>query len=198
MRRKEKLNGTRVGFAICGSYCTYDKMLSALRAVKEKYENVQPIMSENSYVTDSRFGTAEHFIKEVESICGKNILSSITEVEPVGPKALFDILVIVPCTGNTLAKIANGITDTAVTMACKAHLRNNRPVVIAISTNDALSGNAANLGALLNRKNFYFVPFYQDDSLNKPCSLAADLDNLCDTIDAALKGTQLQPLLLAK
>lgn len=192
------MNGTRVGFAICGSYCTFDKMLLALRAVKEKYGDVQPIMSENSYSTDTRFGTAEHYITEVEAICGKKIFSSITEAEPVGPKALFDILVIAPCTGNTIAKIANGITDTAVTMACKAHLRNNRPVVIAVSTNDALSGNAANIGALLNRKNFYFVPFYQDDSKAKPCSLAADLDKICETIDAALSGTQIQPLLLTK
>jgi dipicolinate synthase subunit B len=173
-------------------------MLAALRDVKEKYGDIQPIMSENSFATDSRFGDAERFIKEVESICGKTIYSTITEVEPVGPKALFDVLAIVPCTGNTLAKIANGITDTAVTMACKAHLRNNRPVVIAISTNDALSGNAANLGALLNRKNFYFVPFYQDDASAKPCSLAADLDKLGDTIDASLRGAQLQPLLLVK
>jgi len=192
------LSNIRVGFAICGSYCTYDKMLAALRYVKEKYGDVQPIMSENSYLTDTRFGDAEYFEKEVEKICGKKIFSSITEVEPVGPKALFDVLVIVPCTGNTLAKIANGITDTAVTMACKAHLRNSRAVVIAISTNDALSGNAANLGALLNRKYFYFVPFYQDDTAAKPNSLSADLTKLNDTIDAALKGVQLQPLLLVK
>lgn len=192
------MNGTRVGFAICGSYCTYDKMLSALRDVKEKYKDVQPIMSENSYTTDSRFGTAEHFIEEVENICGRKILKTIAEVEPIGPKALLDMLIIAPCTGNTIAKIANGVTDTAVTMACKAHLRNSRPVVIALSTNDALSGNAANIGALLNRKNFYFVPFYQDDAINKPCSLAADLDKVCDTIEAALKGKQLQPLLITK
>ncbi len=192
------MSDIRVGFAICGSYCTYDRMLGALAAVKEKYGDVQPIMSENSFSTNTRFGEAKHFISEVEKICGKKVFSSIAEAEPAGPKALFDILVIAPCTGNTLAKIANGITDTAVTMVCKAHLRNNRPVVIAISTNDALSGNAQNLGALLNRKYFYFVPFYQDDAAGKPNSLAADLGRLCDTVDAALKGVQLQPLLLTK
>lgn len=192
------MSDTRVGFAICGSYCTFDKMLDTLRNVKDKYGDVQPIMSENSYTVDSRFGSAEHFISEVESICGKKIFSTIPQVEPIGPKALLDVLAIVPCTGNTLAKIAKGVTDTSVTMACKAHLRNNRPVVIAISSNDALSGNAENLGILLNRKNFYFVPFYQDDTANKPNSLAADLSKLNDTIDAALKGIQLQPLMIVK
>jgi len=192
------LSDIRVGFAVCGSYCTYDKMLPALQAVKDKYGDVTPIMSENSVSTDTRYGTADHFISEIERICGKKVLSTIESVEYIGPKKALDVLIIAPCTGNTLAKIARGITDTAVTMACKAHLRNDRPVVIAISTNDALSGNAQNLGLLLNRRNFYFVPFYQDDPENKPFSLAADLDKLCDTVDLALKGKQLQPLLCVK
>ncbi len=192
------MDNLSVGFAICGSYCTYDKMLAALREVKDKYGKVQAIMSEKSFETDTRFGTAEHFISEIEGITGQKIISTIKDAEPAGPKRLFDVLVIAPCTGNTLAKIANGITDTAVTMVCKAHLRNNRPVVIAISTNDGLSGNAANIGMLLNRKNFYFVPFCQDDPINKPFSLVADLGRITDTIDAAMQGVQLQPLLLAK
>lgn len=192
------MENIKVGFAICGSFCTFEKMLSAMRAVKEKYGDITPIMSETSAATDTRFGTAGHFISEIERICEKKILSTIEAVEYIGPKNALDILVVAPCTGNTLAKIAGGITDTAVTMACKAHLRNNRPVVVAISTNDGLSGNASNLGLLLNRKNFYFVPFYQDDAEKKPFSLVADLDKLCGTIGAALQGRQLQPLICVK
>jgi len=192
------LDNIKVGFAVCGSFCTYEKMLLVMQAIKDRYGDVTPIMSENSASTDTRFGTACHFISEIERICGKKVLSTIESVEYIGPKKALDVLIIAPCTGNTLAKIARGITDTAVTMACKAHLRNNRPVVIAISTNDALSGNAQNLGLLLNRKNFYFVPFYQDDPENKPFSMVAELDKLCDTVDLALKGKQLQPLLCVK
>ncbi len=192
------MDNLSVGFAICGSYCTYDKMLLALREAKEKYGKVRAIMSEKSFETSTRFGTAEHFVSEIENITGENIISTIKDAEPAGPKRLFDVLVIAPCTGNTLAKIANGIADTAVTLVCKAHLRNNRPVVMAISTNDGLSGNAANIGTLLNRKNFYFVPYYQDDPVNKPFSLVADLSKLPDTVDAAMRGVQLQPILLAK
>jgi len=192
------LENIKVGFAVCGSFCTYEKMLPAMQAVKEKYGDVTPIMSESSAATDTRFGEAGHFVSEIERICEKKLLSTIEGVEYIGPKNALDILVIAPCTGNTLAKIAHGITDTAVTMACKAHLRNNRPVVIAISTNDGLSGNASNLGLLLNRKNFYFVPFYQDDAKKKPFSLVADLGKLCDTVDSALLGKQLQPLICVK
>lgn len=184
-----------VGFAVCGSYCTFDKMLPALREVKDKYGGVRVIMSENAAATDTRFGAARHFTEEIEAITGAPVISTITDAEPAGPKRLFDVLVIAPCTGNTLAKLAHGITDTAVTMVCKAHLRNNRPVVIAVSTNDGLSANAANLGLLLNRKNFYFVPFYQDDPEMKPFSLASRLDLLPAAVDAALAGKQLQPLL---
>ena len=163
--------GKSVGYALCGSYCTYDKAIGALEKLCGIYDSVTPIMSENAYKTDSRFGTARSFIEKIEGFTGRKIVSTITDAEPFGPKALLDILVIAPCTGNTIAKLASGITDTSVTMAAKAHLRNSRPILIAVSTNDGLSGNASNVGALLGRKNVYFVPFYQDDPLKKPCSI---------------------------
>jgi dipicolinate synthase subunit B len=157
-----------------------------------------PIMSENAYKTDSRFGTAQSFIDKIESICGKKIISTISGAEPFGPQALLDLLIIAPCTGNTIAKLASGITDSSVTMAAKAHLRNSRPILIAPSTNDGLSGNASNVGMLLNRKLIYFVPFYQDDPLKKPNSIVADFNLLPDAVEAAFKGIQLQPVLSAK
>ena len=180
---------------MCGSYCTFDAAIEALEKICARYKSVLPIMSENAYNTDSRFGSAAGFIGRTEQLCGKTIISTIADAEPVGPEMALDILVIAPCTGNTLAKIAHGVTDTSVTMAAKAHLRNSRPLLIAISTNDALSGNAANIGSLLARKNVYFVPFYQDDPQNKPASLTAELNTLPDAIDAALEGRQLQPML---
>jgi dipicolinate synthase subunit B len=186
-----------IGYAICGSYCTFDKAIGALEKTKELYATVTPIMSENAYSTDTRFGTAKSFINRIEAICGKNIISTIKDAEPFGPQALLDILVIAPCTGNTIAKLAGGVTDTSVTMAAKAHLRNGRPVLIAVSTNDGLSGNAANIGKLLNRKNIYFVPYYQDDPLKKPASLTADFTLIPVAIEAALNGVQLQPVLRA-
>lgn len=186
-----------IGFAFCGSYCTFEKTIDSLREIKALYETVTPIMSENAYCTDTRFGTAQSFIDRIETICGKKIVSTIKDAEPFGPQALLDILVIAPCTGNTIAKLAGGITDSSVTMAAKAHLRNGRPVLIAVSTNDGLTGNAANIGKLLNRKNIYFVPYYQDDPVKKPASVTADLSLLPDAIEAALKGVQLQPILRA-
>lgn len=185
-----------VGFALCGSFCTYEPVLSALATLARTYETVLPIMSFVSLETDSRFGTAESFRKRITEICGRPIISTIAAAEPIGPKKLLDILVIAPCTGNTLAKLANGIADTPVTLACKAHLRNAKPVVVAVSTNDGLAGNAANLGQLLNRRNFYFVPFGQDSPVKKPCSLVADMALLPQTVALALRGQQLQPLLL--
>lgn len=184
-----------IGFAFCGSYCTFDKAISALEKTREIYETVTPIMSENAYSTDTRFGTAKSFIGRIEAICGNKIISSIKDAEPFGPQALLDVLVIAPCTGNTVAKLAGGVTDTSVTMAAKAHLRNCRPVLIAVSTNDGLSGNAANIGKLLNRKNIYFVPYYQDDPVKKPSSVTADFTLIPDAIEAALNGVQLQPVL---
>lgn len=185
-----------IGFALCGSFCTYEPVLSALAVLARTYETVLPIMSFVSEQTDSRFGTAESFRSRITDICGKPIISNIAAAEPIGPKKLLDLLVIAPCTGNTLAKLAHGIADTPVTLACKAHLRNQRPVVVAVSTNDGLAGNAANLGLLLNRRDFYFVPFGQDSPEKKPCSLVADMAQLPQTVALALQGKQLQPLLL--
>ncbi len=185
-----------VGFAMCGSFCTFDAAVAALRAVKEQYETVIPIMSETSFHTDSRFGPAETFISQIEQICGQKIRKSIPEVEPFGPKKLLDALIIAPCTGNTISKLANGIADTAVTLACKSHLRNARPVILAVSTNDALGANAKNIGSLMARKQFYFVPFGQDSYTEKPNSMVADMDQIVSTVEAALQGRQLQPVLL--
>ena len=185
-----------VGFAMCGSFCTFDTAVAALRAVKEQYETVIPIMSETSFHTDSRFGPAEKFITQIEQICGQKIRKSIPEVEPFGPKKLLDALIIAPCTGNTISKLANGIADTAVTLACKSHLRNARPVILAVSTNDALGANAKNIGNPMARKQFYFVPFGQDSYTEKPNSMVADMDQIVPTVEAALQGRQLQPVLL--
>lgn len=187
----------RVGLAFCGSYCTYAGAMDCAERLSCVYD-LTAIMSENAASTDSRFGGAADFRAKLEQFCGKPVIDSITSAEPIGPQRLLDVLVIAPCTGNTLAKLANGITDTAVTMAAKAQLRNGRPVVIAMTTNDGLSGSAANIGMLLNRKNFYFVPFYQDDPDSKPTSLSADLSLVEATVDAAVEGKQLQPLLLCK
>ena len=186
----------RVGFAVCGSFCTHDKVLRALEEVTKLYETVIPIVSEISAFTDTRFGTSEDLLDRLEELTGREVLCDIPTVEPIGPKSLLDLLVIAPATGNTIAKLASGITDTAVTMAAKAHLRNGRPVVIAMASNDGLSAGAKNIGELLVRKNYYFVPFGQDSAILKPCSLMADFTLLPQTIDAALRGEQLQPVLL--
>lgn len=189
------MNSSRIGFAFCGSYCTYEKALTALKDICSIYSDVTPIMSENASTTDSRYGTAQEFIDRIETICGKKVVRSISQAEPFGPKALLDLLIIAPCTGNTTAKLASGITDTSVTMAAKGHMRNDRPVLLAVSTNDGLSANAANIGQLLNRKNYYFVPFYQDDPLKKPRSIVADYAQITEAAQAALAGRQLQPVL---
>ena len=188
----------RVGFAFCGSFCTYHQAMTALEKIHARYGDVTPIVSENSAATDSRFGPAHEYMREMERICGKRVIDSIPKAEPIGPKHLLDVLVICPCTGNTLAKLANGITDTTVTMAAKAHLRNGGPVVICLATNDGLASSARNLGTLLDKKNVYFVPFGQDDPAEKPTSLVADFSLVNDTVEAALRGEQLQPLLLRK
>ena len=180
----------KTGYCFTGSYCTFEKSLNALRELVESGYEVTPIMSENAYSTDTRFGTAEHFRKEIETICGKKIIHTINEAEPIGPKKLFDVICVVPCTGNTLAKLAAGITDTAVTMAVKSHLRNSRPAVIGVSTNDALGGAAKNIGALMNYKNYYFVPFTMDDYKNKPKSMVCDFTAVKRTIDDAVNGIE--------
>ena len=186
----------RVGFAFCGSFCTFRQAMTALERVHARYGDVTPIVSETSAATDSRFGPAHEYMREMERICDKRVIDSIPKAEPIGPKHLLDVLVICPCTGNTLAKLANGITDTTVTMAAKAHLRNGGPVVICMATNDGLAASAKNIGTLLDKKNVYFVPFGQDDPVEKPTSLVADFSRVNDAIDAALRGEQLQPLLL--
>lgn len=186
----------RVGFAICGSFCTHRRVLEELEKLCGEYENVLPIVSETCRTTDTRFGTAAALLGKLEELTGHKPMSSIAEAEAIGPKKLLDVLVIAPCTGNTLGKLAGGITDTAVTMAAKAHLRNGRPVVVAVASNDGLSGAARNLGELLARKNYYFVPFGQDDPEKKPSSLMADFSRIPETIQAALEGRQLQPVLL--
>ena len=186
----------RVGFAICGSFCTHSRALAELEHLAQVYDTVIPILSQASQNTDTRFGPAEALIKRVRALTGQEIIASVREAEPIGPKALLDVLVIAPCTGNTAAKLAAGITDGPVTMAAKAHLRNGRPVVVALASNDGLSGGAKNIGELLNRKNYFFVPFGQDDPEKKPCSLVADFAQIVPTIEAALAGRQLQPVLL--
>lgn len=184
-----------IGFAVCGSFCTYSAVFSVMKNLAHTH-SLTPIFSHSAHTVDSRFGTAQEHIATVTQICGRAPLTTLSQVEPIGPKKLLDILVIAPCTGNTLAKLAHGIADTPVTMAAKSHLRNGRPVVIAVSTNDALSGAAENIGRLLNRRHYYFVPFGQDDPENKPCSLIADFTKIPQTVTLAAAGKQLQPLLL--
>ena len=184
-----------VGFALCGSFCTHAQVLRELERLCGEYETVLPIVSPVCTYTDTRFGTAEDFLAAVERLTGHSVIQTVRDAEPIGPKGLLDVLVIAPCTGNTLGKLAGGITDTAVTMAAKSHLRNQRPVVIAMASNDGLSGAAKNIGELLVRKGYYFVPFGQDDPDRKPCSLMADFTLIGETVRAALEGRQLQPLL---
>ena len=185
----------RVGFAFTGSFCTLARAMGALEQTAARWQ-VQPIVSETVAATDTRFGNAHDFMREMQRICDRRPIESIKEAEPVGPKKLLDVLVIAPCTGNTLAKLAAGIADTSVTMAAKAHLRNGRPVVVAVSTNDGLAAAARNIGALLARKGVYFVPFQQDDPEHKPASLVAVMERIPETVEAALEGRQLQPVLL--
>ena len=184
-----------IGFALCGSYCTYDRVFPVIEALS-KENKVIPILSEAAYANDSRFGTAEHWKRKLEEICGCPPLHLISQVEPIGPKGLLDILVIAPCTGNTLAKLAHSIADGPVTMAAKSHLRNGRPVLVAVSTNDGLAGAGENIGRLLARKHYYFVPFGQDDPLKKPTSLIADFAQIPQAMEGAMAGQQIQPMLL--
>lgn len=184
-----------IGFAVCGSFCTFSKVLPIMKQLAETYPLI-PIFSQVSFNTDTRFGTAQSHTEAVESFCRGRILHTIEEVEPIGPKKLLDALVVAPCTGNTLAKLAHGIADGPVTMAAKSHLRNGRPVIVAVSTNDALAGAAENIGRLLNRKNFYFVPFGQDDPVKKPTSMVADFSLIPQTLQLALEGKQIQPILI--
>ncbi len=191
-----QLEGLKIGFAVTGSFCTFDRIIKEIEIVVNEGAQVYPIISSSVDSFDTRFGTADSFKDKLIKMTGHNIIRTIVEAEPIGPKNLFDILVIAPCTGNTLGKIANAITDTSVTMAFKAHMRNNKPVVIAVSTNDGLGVNAKNLGVLMVMKNVYLVPFGQDDPIKKCNSIIAKYDMIVPTIQEALKGKQIQPVLV--
>jgi len=184
-----------IGFAMCGSFCTYKDVFPIMEELAKEH-TVIPIFSHSAYTIDSRFGTAQSHIRTATTICGRDPLWTIPQVEPIGPKKLLDVLVIAPCTGNTLAKLAHSIADTPVTMAAKSHLRNGRPVLVAVSTNDALAGAGENIGKLLARKHYYFVPFGQDDAQGKPTSMVADFKKIPPALNAALEGRQIQPVLL--
>ena len=183
-----------IGFAMCGSFCTYDQVFPVMEALAKEH-TIIPIFSHNAYTIDSRFGTAQEHIRKAFEISGREPICSIEQAEPIGPRKLLDALIIAPCTGNTLAKLAHSIADGPVTMAAKSHLRNGRPVLVAVSTNDALAGAAENIGKLLGRKHYYFVPFGQDDPKNKPTSLVADFDKIPETVAEAVMGRQIQPLI---
>ncbi|AEF94332.1 dipicolinic acid synthetase, B subunit [Desulfotomaculum nigrificans CO-1-SRB] len=194
--RNMRLKGISVGFALTGSHCTLDEVLPRIQELVDEGATVYPIVSYSVDTTDTRFGTAAKWREALKQITGKEPINSISAAEPVGPKKLVDVIVIAPCTGNTMAKLANGITDTPVLMAAKAHLRNQRPVVLAISTNDGLGMNAKNLGLLINTKNIYMVPFGQDSPTGKPNSLKSRMDLIIDTIEHCLQGKQIQPVLI--
>lgn len=185
-----------LGYAFCGSFCTIKQSLTALHTLAKQDYKIKPIMSQIVYSTDTRFGKAKELIEEVESVCGEKVIHDIPSAEPIGPKNLLDLIVVAPCTGNTIAKTALGITDTPVTMAVKAHLRNEKPVVLAIATNDALGATAKNLGLLHNTKNIFFVPYCQDDPYSKQKSLVCEFSLIPDTVEKALLGQQLQPVIL--
>lgn len=191
-----KLKGKKIGFVLTGSFCTFNKTIEQMENIKNQEADIVPIMSYNSYELDTKFGKAKDFIDKIENITGKKIIHTIQDAEPIGPKHLTDIMIIAPCSGNTIAKLANGITDSSALMAAKSHLRNNNPLVIAISTNDGLSGSAENIGKLLNRNNYYFVPFRQDNPITKPRSLVFDPNSIVRTLELALDNEQIQPILL--
>lgn len=192
-----ELSECTVGIAITGSFCTFDKVLKEIEVLKEKGANLIPIFSDHAADMDNRFWKAEEYRNKIEEITGNKGIYTIQEAEPIGPKAYLDVLLIAPCTGNTLAKLCNGITDTAVLMAAKAHLRNGKPLVISVSTNDALGINFKNIGALMAMKNIYFVPFGQDDHVKKPNSMIAKVDLIEDTLLAAMDGRQIQPVIVS-
>ena len=185
-----------IGFALCGSYCTFSKVFPVMEALARDHR-VIPIFSDNVQKTGSRFGEPAQFYEKAFAITGIEPICSLSDAEPIGPKKLFDALVIAPCTGNTLAKLGHSIADTPVTMAAKSHLRNGRPVIVAVSTNDGLTGNAQNIGKLLNTKGYYFVPFGQDDPVGKEASLVAKMEAIPETVEAALRGEQIQPILFS-
>lgn len=188
------LQGINLGLCMCGSFCTFSEVIKEVEALSKRGLNIYPILSYNSDSISTRFGTVEDFRDKLYDITGNNIISTIKEAEPIGPQKLLDIMLVAPCTGNTMAKLNNGITDTPVTMACKAHLRNNRPLVIALATNDALGISLQNIGGLMVRKNIYFVPFSQDNPEKKPLSMIADFNKIYETLSYAMEGKQVQPV----
>lgn len=188
-------DGMRIGFALTGSFCTFSAVFPQMELLVQKGYHVTPIMSAHAYETDTRFGSAADWIKRAEEITGEKVIHTIAQAEPIGPKKLLDLLIIAPCTGNTLGKLACGIYDTAPTLAVKSHRRNERPVLIAVSTNDALSSSAASIGMLMARKGIFFVPFEQDDHRGKPASCVADFSKILSSAQAALEGRQIQPLI---
>jgi len=189
-----KVKDITLGFAITGSFCTFDKALAVMEYFLKAGYNIVPIMSQNAYTTDTRFGTAEHFGRRITELTGRAIIHDISSAEPIGPERLLDAMLILPCTGNTLGKLAGGITDTSVTMAAKAHIRNARPLILGVSTNDALGTSAKNIGQLMNQKHVYLVPMRQDDHINKPNSIVADFESAGQAVESALAGIQCQPL----
>ncbi len=186
----------KIGYVLTGSFCTFSKTIPKMKELIDKGADIIPIMSYNSYKMDTKFGKAQDFINKIETITGKKIIHTIQGAEPIGPKALTDIMVVAPCSGNTMAKLACDIIDTPATMAVKSHLRNNLPVVIAPSTNNGLGANAVNIANLLNRKNYYFVPFRQDNPITKPRSIVFDSEYIIKTIEYALDNEQIEPILL--
>ncbi len=191
-----KLKDKKIGFVLTGSFCTFSKVIPIMKELIEIGATVLPIMSFNAYNLDTKFGKAKDFIYQIEEICGNEIIHTIVDSEPIGPKKLTDIMIVAPCSGNTIAKLANDIIDTPATMSCKSHLRNNLPLVIAASTNNGLSGNAENIGKLLNRRNYFFVPFKQDNPITKPKSIVFDSTYIIKTLEYALDNEQISPILL--
>lgn len=191
-------DGLKIGYAMTGSFCTFQKAFAQAEILREMGASLIPIMSENASSISTRFGSAEENIRRFSEICGNSVITSIEAAEPIGPKSLTDIMIVAPCTSNTAAKLASSITDTAVTMAVKSHLRSGKPVLLAIASNDSLLGSAKNLGELFNRKNYYFVPMLQDDCVKKPASLVAEFTMIPDAVSAALKGIQLRPIIYHK
>lgn len=189
------MSSIKVGYALCGSFCTFERSIAQVEKLAAMNYELIPIMSYNAVSTDTRFGKAADIKKRIESICGRPVISTIRDAEPLGPKKITDIMIVAPCTGNTAAKLANAVTDSPVTMAVKSHLRQSKPVLLSIATNDALGASAQNIGRLLNTRHFYFVPFSQDDPSRKPNSLVADFDQLIPAMELALQEIQLQPVL---
>ncbi len=193
----EEFKGLKIGYALTGSFCTFEKSFRQAEILVSKGAELLPVMSETACSTDTRFGTAFDNISRLEKICNKNVITSVKDAEPIGPKNLTDIMIVAPCTSNTAAKLANSITDSAVTMAVKSHLRKGKPVLLAIASNDSLLGSAKNIGELFNRKNYYFVPMLQDDTEKKPASLVAEFSMIPEALSAAMKGIQLRPIILS-